>query len=309
MTFLRFDFCAFSAVIAFLTLPAMCQVPAQPPATPAARTPAAPAPAQPAKTQAAQPTAAQGQQPAVPDYPEPRTLTIGAFYWLTGPGTRPSIYTGSQALDYETLTGLGKPHRSPGIEASIPITRTGELHFEYIRTKGDGNQLAPATTDVFGTTITQGDYLATQYQMQRAKLYLDDLLFPHKFPVARFRVKSLWEVQWVQIKTTADAPYVDNTGVQETATGTKQIVFPTFGLAAEYALTRHILLRADASGFGLPHKADLADANATISYRLGSWEIVAGGKAFHFKTSPNSTEYISATMAGAFVGLRWHWSL
>jgi hypothetical protein len=242
-------------------------------------------------------------------------LTIGAFYWVPLQGEQPSYYGGSQAPDYETLTHWGKPHNIPGLEAIFPITRTGELHFEYFRGKGDGNQIEPAANlDVFGAGYVQGNYLATQYQFQGAKLYLDDLLFPHKFPVARFRLKSLWEVEWVQIKGTIDAPYVDATLAAEglasdSANASRNIVLPTFGIAAEYALTRHVLLRASLSGFGIPHHSDLADAEATISYRLGSWELRGGGKALHFKSSPNNTEYVSDTVAGAFVGVRWHWSL
>jgi hypothetical protein len=285
----------FSSLFAFsiLSLPAQGQTPV-PPSPP-------PAPVQ----APAQPTT----QKAVPDYPDPRTFTLGAFYWITGPGTEPSYYGGSQAPDYETLTDWGKPKKAPGVEASLPITRTGELHFEYLRVKGDGNQASPATIDIFGGTYNPGDYLATQYQIQNAKFYLDDLLFPHKFPVAKFRLKSLWEVEWMQIKGTIDAPYIDATGVAASGSASHQIIYPAFGLAAEYALTPHVLLRAAATGFGLIHHADLWDAEATISYRRGMWEIRGGGKAFHFKTSPNSTEYVSATLAGAFVGLRWHWSL
>jgi hypothetical protein len=293
LTFIRF--CVFSSIIPFLTLPAIGQTPQTPPS----QTPATPAP---------QPPQPAPQRP-VPDYPDPRTLTIGAFYWITGPGTEPGYFGGSQAPDYETLTDWGKPHRTPGLEATFPITRTGELHFEYFRTKGDTNQNAPANLDIFGTSYNTGDYLATQYQLQNAKLYLDDLLFPHKFPVAKFRVKSLWEVEWVQIKGTIDAPYIDATGVLASASASRQIILPAFGLAAEYALSPHVLLRASISGFGLWHKADLADGEATIAYRFGMWEIRGGGKAFHFKTSPNNTEYVSGTLTGAFVGLRWHWSL
>jgi hypothetical protein len=315
LTLIRFDVCALLSIFAFLTVPALAQAPqAQPPQALPQAPPAAQAPQ--AAPQAAPQTAPQATQPApgpataVPDYPDPRTLTLGAFYWITGPGTEPSLYGGSQALDYETLTNLGRPRRSPGVEASLPITRTGELRFEYFRIKGDGNQNASAATDVFGTAnYNPGDYLATQYQLQSAKLYLDDLLFPHKFPVSKFRVKSLWEVEWVQIKATTDAPYIEATGVSASTSGSREIIYPVFGLAAEYAIARHVLLRASATGFGFPHKADLWDGEATIAFRLGAWEIRGGGKAMHFKTSPNNTDYLTATFAGAFVGLRWHWSL
>jgi hypothetical protein len=99
------------------------------------------------------------------------------------------------------------------------------------------------------------------------------------------------------MKNTIDAPYLDQSAAPETAIGTKQIFLPTFGIAAEYAISPHVLFRVDASGFGIPHKADIWDAAATISYRRGAFEFLGGGKAFHFKTSPNSTEYLVDTRA------------
>ena len=253
----------------------------------------------------------QNPKSTQPDYPDPRTFTIGAFYWMTLPTVSPDLRGGKQALYYyESLYNLGDVRPStPGIEISFPITRTGELHFEYFRARGDGNQTAPSSLYLFGTSFNEGDYLVTNYKIQASKFYLDDLLFPHKFPVAKFRLKSLWEFQYVRTNTTIDAPaYTANGGAPNTAIGTQQIFLPTFGIAAEYAPAPHLLFRVDASGFGIPHKAGIWDAEATISYRFGSWEIRGGGKAFYFKTSPNSDEYLSTTLLGAFVGLRWHWS-
>jgi hypothetical protein len=274
----------------------------QPPATPAAQTTQQPAPV---------PSPQPGSQSTVPDYPDPRTFTIGLFYWDTGPGKETSYYGGSQATDYETLTDWGRAKRTPGIEVSLPITRTGELKAEYFRTQGDGNQTASTQLDIFGTEYAQGTLLATQYKIQSVKLYLDDLLFPHKFPVARLRFKALYEVEYVQVKGVIDAPILENTLIplmeSASANASKQIIYPVFGLAAEYALSPHVLFRADASGFAIPHHAVLWDAEATIAYRRGAWEIRGGGKAFHFKSSPNSDEYASATLAGAFIGLRYHW--
>ena len=285
--------------LAFLALPALAQV-AQPipgaPQTPPSTPQAAPAPAPPAKN--------------VPDYPEPRTLTFGAFYWATGPGISPSIYGGAAATEFSTLTDIGKAERTPGFEGFMPISRTGEIHIEGWKTGGDGNQLAPANMYLFGEPYAQGNYLATYYKITDAKIYLDDLLFPHKFPVAKFRLKSLWEFQWLSIHSSVDAPLLDaTTGTLNTGQGQRQIFLPVLGIAAEYALTRHILLRASISGFAIPHRADLADGEATISFRHGSWEIRGGAKALHFKTSPQQDEYLSGTLVGAFAGLRWHWSL
>ncbi len=308
MTFSRAS--AFLSVVFLMTPLAFGQVgqpvpgvPPTPPSTQQAPPPASPAP--PAKN--------------VPDYPEPRTLTLGIFYWATGPGISPSIYGGSQACafsitgaescEYSNYSNLGRAHRTPGFEIFFPITRTGELHIEAFKTEGNSSQTAPLNTTVFGQPIPQGADVATQYNIERAKLYLDDLLWPEKFPVPKFRLKSLWEVQWMQIHSSVDTPILDALGTGAPATGTRSIIFPEFGVAAEYALTPHTLLRASLAGFGFPHKADIADADATISYRRGLWEIRAGGQMMHYKTSPDNSDYLAGTLAGAFIGLRFHWLL
>jgi hypothetical protein len=240
---------------------------------------------------------------AAPDYPDPRTLTVGIFYWATGPGTNPGLWSGRKALDFATLPDLGKPHRSPGAEISFPISRTGSLHAEFFQTKGVGNQTLTTAPDLFSTQFAQGDLLATQFQIRSVKLYLDDLLFPHKFPVSRFRLKSLWGAQFVK-----DYAVIDKIGATGfTGRGTKQVLLPSIGMAAEYAIAPHLLFRLDGSGFGLYHKSDIWDASATLAWRRGRIEIVGGAKAFHFKTSPNTDEYMTATLTGGFVGVRYHW--
>ncbi len=280
----------------------LCQAQNQPPATPAPAAPAAPAPA---------PAPPRNAQPPAPDYPDPRTLTFGAFFWATGlDNGGPDLITGNTAPDFETLDNLGKARPvSGGIEISLPITRTGSLHFESLLAKGDGNVTTTVPTDVFGNTYPAGTALVPQYSIFASKLYLDDLLFPHKFPVARFRLKSLWEFQYIHMKSVIDAPALNTASSSAAAVGTKQIFLPTFGIAAEYALSPHVLFRVDGSGFGIPGKSNIWDANVTLSYRRGSWEIFAGGKALHFKSSGNATEYVTDTLTGVVAGLRWHWSL
>ena len=312
MTLCRFNLCAAAGIMSFLLLA---------PAGKAQNPPPAPAPPPPTVSPATQAaiaaqhaqanTPAPGTRKAEPDYPDPRSLTFGVFYWVPFGATGPGIFGGSQATGYETLTDMGKARRSPGIEASVPVTRTGSIHVELFRVEGTGNQNAPAATTLFGTAINQGDYLATQYKLSGTKIYLDDLLFPHKFPVSRFRLKSLWEFQYISLSSNIYAPFAPTTNslgqaTSEFASGSKNIYLPTFGLAAEYALTPHLLLRVDASGFGIFHKADLWDAEATISYRYGPVEVKVGAKAFHVKSSPNNTEYVIDSVNGAFVGLLFH---
>jgi hypothetical protein len=282
-------------------------LPAQDPA-PAAQAPAAPAP----PVASTGNVASTGKKATVPDYPDPRTITVGVFYWLAIPGTGPDIIGGKAATAYETLNHLGKEHFAPGIYVSVPITRTGEIKFEGFLPKGTGSQTNSTATTVFSVGYNKGEYLATQYQIQAGKLYLDDLLYPYKFPVSKFRLKSLWEVQYIGIKGTVDgplAPTTDSSGnaVTNTGTGSRNIIFPTFGIAAEYAVSPHILLRAAGSGFGVPHRAEIWDAEGTVGYRRNNFEFRVGYKALHFKTSPQKDEYFTDTLSGGFVGVLYHW--
>jgi hypothetical protein len=272
----------------------------------------APAPASPPPAATTPPASTTARKPAAPDYLDPRTLTIGISYWLTIPGTGPDLREGKAGTAFGTVDGLGGDHKTPGAEISYPITRTGVLRFEAFLSKGDGTQTAPQDTNPFGTTFNKGDLLVNQYQVTALKLYLDDLLYPFKFPAARFRLKSLWEVQYIAIKSTIDAPLKplsqDSSGnvISTTASGSRNVIFPTFGVAAEYDLAPHLMFRVGGSGFGLPHRAGIWDAEATISYRHGHIEAIGGAKALHVKTSPQKDEYVSDTLDGGFVGLRWH---
>jgi hypothetical protein len=296
LTSFRLDFPLLALALISIAVPVFGEESAQ-------ESPAAPA-AQTAPAQIPPPVATAPAKPTGPDYPEPRTFTIGAYYWLTGPGTNPGIITGRAVRDNETLADIGKPKRTPGIQLSMPISRTGELKFDGFLIKGDGNQTIGADEPfVLGSQFYNGDKVVTQYQIEGAKLYIDDLLFPHKFPVSKFRLKSLWEVQYLHFKTTVDLPPVTSGVV---ATGTKQLILPEIGIAAEYAIAPHVLFRVSGAGFGLYHKADIWDADATLSFRVHSWEVFGGAKALHFKTSPKSAEYYLGTLSGGYFGLRWH---
>lgn len=246
--------------------------------------------------------------PAGPDYPDPRTFTVGAFFWFTnqGMGANPNVYNGRGSTSEESLPNFGNYHNTPMVEASYPNTRTGVLYLQVFEEKGTGNENSPLTTYPLGlaTAITKGDYLANQFQIKDAHIYLDDLLFPHKFPVSRLRFKSLWGFEYFSIHATATNPLV---GSPVIADDTRTILLPTFGVAAEYAISKHVLLRISGSGFGIYHRADIGHAEGTLSWRRGPIEIVGGERLLHFKSSPNNAAgYIAGTTIGAFAGVRWH---
>jgi hypothetical protein len=237
---------------------------------------------------------------------------IGVFYFLTSPSKGPDIIGGAQAIAYENVSDLGKGTGGFGGEASYPVTRTGTVYAEYWTAGGDGNQTISIQTNPFAQTYLADTQIATTYKVDHGRAYLDDLLFPHLFPVPRFRLKSIWGVQYTKVSATVDTP-----GVQEQTLpngtnyggpigGGHTIIWPEFGIAAEYAIAPHLLLRADAAGFGFPHHSDIWEANVTLAYRVNHTEIVIGGKALHFKTGPNSSEFLVGTLDGAFGELRWH---
>ena len=293
-------------------LPAMLFAQTPPPTVQAPTQTAAPAPAQqPTAPPAAAPTS--GKQPAVPDYPDPRTFTIGLFYWLALPVNKIDVIGGEAATAYSTLDNLGKEHFAPGVELSLPLTRTGVIRFEGFLAKGDGTQTAPTATAPFATAYNFGDFLSTQYQITALKLSYDDLLYPFKFPVSKFRVKSLWEMQYIAVQGTFDAPLkaitTDSSGdiITNTVSGTKNVILPSFGLAAEYAIRPHILLRAEASGFGIPHHSYVYDGQAYVAWRRQKLEFRAGFKALGLKTSPKTDEYYKDLISGGYVGILYHW--
>jgi hypothetical protein len=303
-----------------VALPAgmLAQPPAQTPPPPSVQAPAQPAsqtPEQP-QQQPQQPPpidTSLKKNPAVPDYPDPRTLTFGAFYWLALPVNKLDVIGGKTAAGYGTLDNLGKEHFAPAVEVSVPLTRTAVIRFEAFLAKGDGTQDAPATTAPFGTSYNKGDFLSTQYQITGFKLSYDDLLYPYKYPVAKFRLKSLWEVQYIAVQSTFDAPLkpvtTDSSGniISNSVSGTKNVILPTFGIAAEYAISPHVLLRAEASGFGIPHHSYVYDGQAYVAWRRQKLEIRAGFKALGLKTSPNTDQYFRDLISGGYVGILYHW--
>jgi hypothetical protein len=246
----------------------------------------------------------------VPDYPDPRGFTLGAYYFGTVPGQGPDLRAGKQATENAQILGLGKERNGIGVFASVPVSRTTELRFEGFKTKGNGNQTLPADNFILGNQFYQGDLLSNAYRIVSGKFWVDDLLWPHKFPVAKFRVKAIYGIRYLAVKGAVDAPLQLPPGATVAGaygSGNKQVVLPAFGLAPEYAISRHVLLRIEGSGFGLPHRSALWDGEGTISWRKARWEVFGGGKAVGFKTSPKKDFYYSGQVYGGIFGLKYHW--
>jgi hypothetical protein len=122
-------------------------------------------------------------------------------------------------------------------------------------------------------------------------------------------------VQYTTIQTRIDAPFravsVDSSGnpISNTASGTRWFIFPTFGGAIDKRLAKNFRVEAKASGFGVPHRAAIWDAEGSAIYQIGHLDLIGAYKGFHFKTSPQSDQYLVDTLSGAYAGVRWNWGL
>ncbi len=120
-------------------------------------------------------------------------------------------------------------------------------------------------------------------------------------------------MQYIAVQGTFDAPLKaissDSSGniITNTISGTKNVILPTFGIAAEYAIRPHVLLRAEASGFGIPHHSYLYDAQAYAAWRREKLEFRVGFKALGLKTGPKTDEYYKDLISGGYIGILYHW--
>ena len=272
--------------------------------------------------------------PKVPDVRQPGEtgwwVEVNSWFPTQQPGqnaghafiANPTTVTGT------TVTGSinpyvqlqGKPKLAEGAEIGIALGQHNALRFSYWETTAQGNITSiPNNFQAWGQTYAAGTYLRTSYRIQNAKISFDYLTWPYPVESRRFRLKTLWQVQYTGIRTGFDAPQlplVDATGaplvdangnpISYAGIGSRWFIYPEFGLEAQYFSGRHLRLEANASGFAFPHRDAVWDADASANLKFGHLELRVGAKAMHFKTSPQGEFYMSGTPAGAFVGLRWH---
>jgi hypothetical protein len=240
-------------------------------------------------------------------------ISVEPFYWLTTiPPALPAM-RGGAASSYSNadLNFPGVIRDSPGMVASIPAGRQNTVRISYFRTLGHGDEAAPSDLVLLGTTFSQGWWLVTDHRIQDVKVSWDFLTYPLTPGPTRLRIKTLWEAQWLWIHSDIDAPYAPVTTSSSGTTSnygsmTKNIIFPTLGGELEQAPFRHFRYEVKASGFGIPHHADIWEAEGAVALRFGKVELLVGEKAFHYKTSPKSDEYFAETLSGPYAGLRWY---
>ncbi len=234
--------------------------------------------------------------------------SIEPFYWMTH--TTPALRGGAAALDFENLNYPGNGNYTLGGQISIPVSKTAMLNFSGFQSKASTSTTANQALDLFGTTFAAGDFLTADYTIRNFKLSFQDLLYPFPRKAGqKWDFKTLWEVQYTSVKTNVNAPFApatDSSGnaLVNNVSGSRYVIYPTFGLAAEYHLTRNLVVEANASGFAIPHHAVIGDAEGSLSYRLRGVELIVADKYYHFKTSTQNAEYFSATLMGPYAALR-----
>lgn len=306
---------------------------AQAPQDAADQTPAQQAPAQAPAQQQPPPPPPQTQDQQPPDQqPESRRLKLppappkvtdvrmpgeaGWFIGLTGWLPAGNIYVDKG--DDASFTGAthlqmqGRAKNSFGAEFGVAAGLHNSLRFSYFFSKKSGSTKIGSDLVIFSQPYSKGDEVSTNSKLSNYKISYEYLTWPYPVEARHFRLKTLYQVQYVVVKGVFDAPVKsstpDSSGTLNdySALGSKGFFTPAFGLGIHEYASRNFRFEANASGFGLPGHWYLIDTDATIAYRASKIEVRAGVKGFAFRTSTSSDYFFRGAQGGLYVGLRWY---
>jgi len=237
-------------------------------------------------------------------------LSLDVLYWFAR--SHPVLRGGgadyfSEPGDFNYTTNPNAPIE---YRLSIPIGKNGVVRTSYFQTQSTGFAVAPANLNLFGQEILGGDGVATRYRIEGLKMSYEYLTYFWKRNNSEIRLKTLYELQRISTSNEVDDFVLNNSQTAftiNTATGSRSIFLPTFGLGIEYTMSPHIRFEARGSGFGWPHHGDIGDADVTAAYRRGRVEAIGGYRLLHYKTNPMNSQYNAATVSGPYVGLRLYW--
>jgi hypothetical protein len=237
-------------------------------------------------------------------------LSIEPVYWMT---------RGSLALHQGDDDNTGVPgnlgtfpgtlNHAYGATVIVPASKNSSVRFNYFQTTLNGGTVASQNLNLFGTAIASGDPLATQAKVTNYKLSYDYVTYFWNHKGGDVRLKTLYEVQYVSVDSSIDDFQLQTDGTYNLnpVGGTKSIILPTLGVGFDGTLSKHFRWEVRGSGFALPHRAEIGDAEANVGVRFGHVELVAGGRAYYFRTTRRADHYNSGTPYGPYVGLRFYW--
>jgi hypothetical protein len=262
--------------------------------------------------------------PELPKYPDVRLpgeygFWIGVQGWI--PQSQPTFDKGhnSTITTSSAVTMQGTPKFAEGAEVGIALGLHNALRASFFTTRASGNFTSSQDLTLWNQIYPAGTLISTDYKVSDFKLSFDYLTWPYPVESRTFRLKTLWQVQYVSVRSGFDAPKLQTTDANGNplidangnpltymASGTRWYITPTFGLGATKYITHDVRFDAEASGFTIPHHTTTWDVDAYINFRLGHIEIGAGGRAFHFKTSTDGPFYMRGTLYSPAAQIRWY---
>ena len=99
----------------------------------------------------------------------------------------------------------------PGVEIGIAAGLHNSLRISYFYSKQSGTTTAPNDLVIFSQDYLKGDQLTTNGKLSDYKLSYEYLTWPYPVGGRHFRLKTLWQVQYVTMKTVFDAPIKSST--------------------------------------------------------------------------------------------------
>lgn len=235
-----------------------------------------------------------------PDAGEPVTV----FGWVTSGPMK--LRPGKEATEpLNQILNLPDFHsKSPGVQVSIPAGKFNHLEMSYFQADGSGDSIAAIPLGLFGSNFPQGTLISTSYRVRNAQMTWNFLTWPAPPEDSKFRFHTLYSFNYTNVSTVIDAPLdLDPNFIP--GHGGRNIFYPALGLAVEYVPSKHLWVELRGWGFGLPHHADIGDAEINVVGRFKQFEIFGGYKMFHLKTSENNDQYFVGTIGGPMGGVRW----
>ena len=286
----------------------------QPPAQPPTEPPPDPQPR----------TGLQQAPPPIPKVPDVRQpgetgYFVGILGWF--PTQAPLMDKGKEAA-FDTASRVklqGKPKYARGAEVGFAVGLHNALRFSYFDTRASGDFTAPTDLRLWEQSYAKDTLLSTDYRLQNGKISFDYLTWPYPVESRRFRLKTLWQLHYTSIRTGFDAPQIpltDNDGfplvdsagnpITYATQGQRWFIGPELGIGVAYFGGRHFRVEANASGFAIPNRNSIWDADGSANIRYGRFELRFGAKGFHFKTSTKAEYYMKGTFYSGFAGIRWY---
>lgn len=231
-------------------------------------------------------------------------LSVSLFYWRPNQGLEPGLFRGEQStLTVSQRFDMAVPTRSNGIMITLPTLGSNRLEIGYWDTSASGAVRAKERLNIYAANVAPGELVTSNYKIRNVRVSWNYLSFPVPPVEAKFRLKTYWEIQHTRIKPEIRFPEAP---VPNARVGNQQsVTLPGVGVGVEYVPSRRFRLDARLSGMAFPGTSRYVDAEATLIGTFGGLEIFAGGKGFHFRTTPKEETYQQAAMWGPVFGLRW----